>query len=197
MLYRIRVGCPWRDLPKEFGLWNSIFKKFNAGSDQGKWIKLFGALVEEADMEWLFMDGSYIRDHQHCTGASKESTEAIGKSRGGNTTKIHLSVDACGLPVGFEVTGGEVHDCTMAPVLLAKTPDVETVVADRGYDSQPVRDPILKQKGKPVIPRKRNSVVGNRDIDWCLYKYRHLVENAFARLKRFRGLATRYDKCKH
>ncbi|MDP8100762.1 transposase, partial [Phocoenobacter atlanticus] len=49
-------------------------------------------------------------------------------------------------------------------------------------------------KAKPVIPRKRNSKIGNHDMDWCLYKYRHLVENAFAYLKRYRAVATRYHK---
>ena len=48
----------------------------------------------------------------------------------------------------------------------------------------------------PVIPRKRNSIIGNATMDWCLYKYRHLVENLFARLKHFRAIATRYDKLK-
>ena len=114
----------------------------------------------------------------------------------GNTTKIHLSVDACGLPVTCEVTGGEVNDCTVAPALLAKTPDAETVIGDKGYDSQGIRDQVVEQGGKPVIPRRKISVVGNGDIDWHLYKYRHLVENAFARLKHFRGLATRYDQLK-
>ena len=46
----------------------------------------------------------------------------------------------------------------------------------------------------PVIPRRKNSKTGNDDIDWCLYKYRHLVENAFGRIKNFRAIATRYDK---
>ena len=56
---------------------------------------------------------------------------------------------------------------------------------------------IIRGKGTtPVIPRKRNSKKGNADMDWCLYKYRHLVENVFARLKHFRAIATRYDKLK-
>ncbi|MGI2026581.1 IS5 family transposase [Endozoicomonas acroporae] len=194
MLYRIRVGCPWRDLPDEFGSWNSIYKKSNTWSVQGKWVKLFEALIQEPDMEWLFVDGSYVRAHQHSVGAAKNDAEAIGKSRGGNTTKIHLSVDVCGLPVAFEITGGEVNDCTAAPALLAKTPEAETIIADKGYDSKPLHDQVVKQRGKPIIPRRKNSVVGNGDIDWHLYKYRHLVENAFARLKHFRGIATRYDK---
>lgn len=196
MLYRIRVGCPWRDLSSEFGSWNSIFKKFNAWSAQGKWLKIFQLAIQEPDMEWLFMDGSYVRAHQHSAGAASKDAEAIGKSRGGNTTKIHLSVDACGLPVAFEITGGETNDCTAAPVLLENTPDAETVIADKGYDSQTVREKIVSQGGRSVIPRRKNSVVGNEDIDWHLYKYRHLVENSFARLKHFRGVASRYDKLK-
>ena len=48
----------------------------------------------------------------------------------------------------------------------------------------------------PVIPRKNNSKIGNIDMDWCLYKYRHLVENLFARIKHFRAIATRFDKLK-
>ena len=107
----------------------------------------------------------YIRAHQHSAGAATDSSEANGKCRGGITTKIHLSVDACGFPVAFEITGGDVNDYTAAPELLAKTPEPETVVADKGYDSQAVRDQVVKQGGKPVIPRRKNSVVGNGDIN--------------------------------
>lgn len=63
-------------------------------------------------MEWAFLDGSYVRAHQHSAGAATQCAEAIGKSRGGNTTKIHLAVDAYGLPVEFIITGGEINDCT-------------------------------------------------------------------------------------
>jgi len=59
------------------------------------------------------------------------------------------------------------------------------VIADKGYDSEAIRNKIRELNSSPVIPRKQNSKVGNADIDWCLYKYRHLVENAFVRLKHF------------
>ncbi len=52
----------------------------------------------------------------------------------GNTTKIHLVVDSYGLPVEFEITGGEVNDCSIAPDLIAKLPDAKAIVADKGYD---------------------------------------------------------------
>jgi len=66
----------------------------------------------------------------------------------------------------------------------------------KGYDSEAIREQIAKKEAKAVIPRKFNSVIGNADRDWVFYRYRHLVENAFASLKRFRAPATRYDKLK-
>ncbi|CAM4482532.1 MAG: IS5 family transposase ISPa67 [Legionella sp.] len=191
ILYRMHVGCPWRDLPKTFGRWNSIFQKFNRWSLKGKLMYVFKALVQEPDLEWAFIDGSIVKAHQHSAGAASEENQAIGKSRGGNTTKIHMAVDAHGLPIDFEITGGEVHDCKVAPEFIEKLP-----VADKGYDSEEVRNAIRKKSSIPVIPRKSNSKIGNADMDWGLYKYRHLVENLFARIKHFRGLATRFDKLK-
>ncbi|SDH93086.1 Transposase DDE domain-containing protein [Nitrosomonas sp. Nm132] len=67
------------------------------------------------------------------------------KSRAGNATKIHLAVDGCGLPVEFEITGGDVNDCSVAPELIAKLPDVQAIVADKGYDSECIREQIIKK----------------------------------------------------
>jgi transposase len=107
-----------------------------------------------------------------------------------------MAVDACGLPIEFKITGGEVHDCKVAPEFIAQLPFADYTVADKGYDSEEVRR-VIREKGSiPVIPRKSNSTIGNDDMDWGLYKYRHLVENVFARLKHFRSIATRYDKLK-
>jgi transposase len=195
ILYRLRVGCPWRDVPSAFGKWASIYKRFNEWSRCNKVFNIFKALAQEPDTEWEFIDGSIVRAHQHSSGAMPEA-QAIGKSRGGNSTKIHLAVDAYGLPIEFELSGGEVHDCKMAPELIERLPDSEAIVADKGYDSDEIRCCIEDKGAKPVIPRRRNSTKGNADMDWCLYKYRHLVENAFARLKQFRAIATRYDKLK-
>jgi len=196
MLYRMRVGCPWRDLPSAFGCWNSVYKRFNAWSVAGKWLKVFNTLIEDPDFDWAFIDGTYVKAHQHSTGAASDQPEAIGKSRAGHTSKIHLAVDAHGLPVAFEITGGDVNDCTAAPELIAQLPSAEVIVADKGYDSERIREQIEAQGARPVIPRKRNSIKGNGDLDKGLYRYRHLVENAFARLKHYRAVAFRYDKLK-
>ena len=80
--------------------------------------------------------------------------------------------------------------------MIAKLPEAETIVADKGYDSERVRQQVEQQGAKAVIPRKRNSVKGNADLDRGLYRNRHLVENAFARLKHYRAVASRFDKLK-
>lgn len=196
IFYRLRTGVPWRDLPKTFGNWNAVYKRFNAWSGTEKLMAIFTALVVEPDLEWAFIDGSLVKAHQHSSGAAHGQETAIGKSVAGNTTKIHMAVDACGLPIHFRVTGGEVHDCKEAPTLVAELPNADYIIADRGYDSEALRVQIQDKGAIPMIPRKKNSTVGNGDMDGCLYKYRHLVENVFARLKHFRAIATRYDKLK-
>ena len=108
--------------------------------------------------------------------------------------KIHLAVDSGGLPVYYELSCGNTHDIVHAESLVANCPTSNMVVADKGYDSEKLRAFVRDNNATPVIPRKGNSLVGNEDIDWCMYKYRHLVENAFGRIKQYRGIATRYEK---
>jgi transposase len=196
ILYKLRVGCPWRDVPEFFGNWNALFKRFNEWSSQGKLLKIFLSLSKDPDHEWTFIDGSIVKAHQHSAGAIHGSETAIGKSVAGNSTKIHLAVDAMGLPIHFIITGGEVHDSKEAQNLIDKIPQLEILIADKGYDNEALRTSVQVQGADSHIPRKRNSKIGNEKMDWCLYKYRHLVENAFARLKHFRSIATRYEKLK-
>lgn len=89
MLYRMRVGCPWRDLPAEFGCWNSIYQQFNRWSSKAKLMSIFRTLVRDPELEWQFIDASIVRAHQHSSGAMGNENQAIGKSVGGHTTKIH------------------------------------------------------------------------------------------------------------
>ncbi len=195
ILYRMRTGCPWRDLPEEFGKWNTLFKRFNAWSKKGIFDLLFKLLSDNTDTEWLFIDGSIVRAHQHSSGAAASTEdEAIGKSRGGRSTKIHLAVESYGLPVHFELSGGQTHDIVHAESLVTDSPASDFVIADTGYDSSAFRDFIEKQGSTAVIPYRRNSRKPDKNIDDVLYRYRHLVENAFAQIKHFRAIATRYDK---
>lgn len=194
ILYRMRTGIQWRDLPTEFGDWNTVFRRFNLWSKKGVMNEILTFLSKLADTQWLFIDGSIVKAHQDAACIADAQEQAIGKSRGGNSTKVHLAVDSGGLPVHFELSGGQAYDVSYGESLVSSSPKSEVVVADKGYDSQALREIIKSQKAQHVIPRKGNSKQGNDDIDWCLYRYRHLVENAFMRIKKYRAIATRYDK---
>lgn len=109
------------------------------------------------------------------------------------STKIHAVVDALGNPLSFHLTPGQACDLDGADQLL---PNIvaDTVLADKGYDADERVVERLQAQGKTaVIPPKRNRTTP-RDYDRDLYKARHLIENFFAKLKQYRGIATRYDK---
>ena len=84
--------------------------------------QLFKALSQDTDLEWVFLDASIVRAHPHAHGAATPGDEAIGTSRGGNTTKIYLAVDSYGLPVHFELSAGQIYDISRAESLLDGAP---------------------------------------------------------------------------
>ena len=86
------------------------------------------------------------------------------------------------------------NDIVHAQSPIITSPQADIVCADKGYDSESFRAYVEESGADAKIPRKRNNKLGNADMDWCLYRYRHLVENAFLRIKRYRAIATRYDK---
>ena len=104
-----------------------------------------------------------------------------------------MAADAHGNPLYFEITGGEVHDSKAAKTIIEQI-EGETLIADKDYDSDKIREQARSKKMIPIIPRKSNSKKPNPEFDKHLYKSRLLVENLFARLKHFRGIATRFEK---
>ena len=119
--------------------------------------------------------------------------QAIGRSRGGRTTKLHALVDGQGRAVALTITPGQLGDAPAAIGLLSQRPPSRTLAADAAYDSNALRHFLLERGTTPVIPnnptRKRHHA-----FDRGAYKQRNVIERAFCRLKDFRRVATRYDK---
>ena len=125
-------------------------------------------------------------------GGRSRRQSGHGEDKRGLNTKIHLAVDAHGMPVRAIVTEGTRADCKEA-IHLIEGITADALLADRGYDTDEILAYALHSGMEAVIPPKRNRVQ-QRDYDRYLYRMRHLVENAFLALKRWRGIATRYAK---
>ena len=125
-------------------------------------------------------------------GGSKGRQSGYIQDKKGLSTKIHLAVDAHGMPVRILVTEGTRADCKET-VHLIEGISAEILLADRGYDTNDILAYAVSAGMEPVIPPKKNRKE-QRDYDKYLYKLRHLVENCFLILKHWRGFATRYAK---
>ena len=141
-------------------------------------------------------DGRQLRRQGASLGGWRkrgERGQAIGRSRGGRTTKIHALVDGEGRPQAFLLTGGQVADIKGAASLLAATGPADHLLGDKAYDAGHLRQ-FLRSRGTiPVIPNKINRKA-DFPFDAELYRKRNIIERTFCRLKDFRAIATRYDK---
>ena len=118
--------------------------------------------------------------------------QAIGRWRGGLTTKVHMVVDALGLPVDFEITEGQRHDSQPASALIERC-QPRCLLGDKAYDSDAIRAQLNELGSAAVIPYKTNRSAP-QPWDSELYKARSEIECTFSLLKQARRFATRYEK---
>jgi transposase len=121
-----------------------------------------------------------------------QENQALGRSRGGFSTKIHITVDGLGNPLRLRLTAGQTHESTQAQALLEGLLG-QHVIADRGYAGQPLVDWIVEQGAVAVIPPHQRAKQ-RRDYDTWLYRERHLIECFVNKLKHFRRVFSRFDK---
>jgi transposase len=113
VLYRFRTGCLWRDLPERFGSWKTVHRRFNRWAKSGVFARIFKLSASDHDNEYMIIDATIVRAYQRSAGARKKNgAQAIGKSRGGLTSKIHTLIDALGNPFSLMLTPGQDHDLT-------------------------------------------------------------------------------------
>ena len=117
----------------------------------------------------------------------------MGRSRGGLTTKVHALLDAAGRLIELKITPGQAHDGRSADDMLASVGLRCTLLADRAYDSNRLRDE-LAARGATANVKPMKGRLDQLPFDRELYKQRNVVERFFNKLKHFRAIATRYDK---
>ncbi|WP_219988626.1 IS5 family transposase [Leucothrix pacifica] len=149
---------------------------------------------QQADLQDVSIDGTINRAHACAAGYEKDSAfrEALGRSKGGLSCKVHAICDAHGLPINFILTGGQAAECTQAISLLTNV-GAKAVLADKAYDTNELRDWLKEHEVKAVIPPKSN----RKDeilCDFWHYKERHTIECLFGKLKYYRRISTRYEK---
>jgi transposase len=205
IVFVLRTGIPWPDLPSEFGKFKTVYNRFRRWVKSGLWLKiiesLMGRLLKEGaiDFELWCVDGTVIRAHRVASGARKgeltsdENAEkhALGRSRGGYSTKLHFLTDARGIPLGVTATPGLMQACLVNTFRKEKRPDA--LAGDKGYSSKSIRDYISKLEINDVIPTRSNETP-NDDFDKSLYRHRNIVERLIGWLKENRRIATRFDK---
>ncbi len=121
--------------------------------------------------------------------------QALGRSRGGFSTKLHVLVDGLGNPLRIRLTAGQCHDSPHAAALLDGL-TFERVIADRGYAGQPVINVVLARGAEVVIPPHQRAN-HQRDYDRWWERERHVVEGFFSKIKHFRRVFSRFDKLAH
>ena len=193
MLYVLRTGVPWRDLPMHFGPWGSVYTRFRRWCAVGLFGQMLAFLARRAQGELRHLDCSHIKLHQHGTNPRGGQTpQAIGRTKGGINTKLAAIVDTHGRAVALGLAAGQRHDLYAVEPLLRHLRG-HRAVADKGFDADTFRTKLSRQRTRICIPPKRSRrrpVAFHRGY----YRSRHRVENFFGRIKRHRRISTRYEK---
>jgi transposase len=195
ILHVLKTGCRWRDVPPAYGPPDDYLQSL-----QSLVTAPYAAAHVRENGGRLSRSRRAFHRQQPCQGAplggcfkKGEFAEAIGRSRGGRTSKIPALADDRGSPVAVALTPGNVANITMAAPLLGAIARPKRLLADKAYDADCLRKWLKQRKVKAVIP----STAARRTpypLDSRAYKRRNLIERMFCKLKNWQRLATRDDR---
>ena len=201
ILYVAEQGCKWRGLPRRFGNWHTIYTRMNRWSKNGVLDRVFEHLQRAQFDPHQVGGGVAGQHHRHGPsrrhgGSKKNGPQAIGKSRGGWTTKIHLVAADARTALTFALSPGQAHDGPEGRKLLTSLgpQDAElALVMDRAYQGDETRQLALDLGFTPVVPPIKTRT-DPWEYDREMYKRRNEVERLFRRLKGYRRIFSRFEK---
>lgn len=211
ILWVLNVGGSWRDVPEQYGNWSTVYSRFRRWCRDGIWDRIIKSLLKKLDCQgsidrnlWC-VDGTIVRAHRAAAGAvasarKNADNQALGRSQGGNGTKLHIMTDSRGIPLAITATPGQSHEAKEFPNMMKhvvlsirqhkKRP--KQLAGDKGYSSNKIRTWLLDMRIKPIIPNKSNEA--KHPFNRRMYRKRNIVERFIGWLKDHRRIATRYDK---
>lgn len=199
VIWLVKGGHSWKEIPEKYGNFDTIRKRFARWSIDGVFRKVFKSLAEKAKKSTpVMIDSTTVKAHRTASSMCSDGLDReIGRSAGGLTTKIHLIANLDKIPLDFSLSAGQVHDAKEGEKLIKKNLfRIKTLLADKAYDTDRIREDLHNQDRLACIPPK-----SNRKRPACydreLYKKRSIIENMFARLKDWKGIAMRYCRCAH
>lgn len=207
----LTTGAAWRDVPEEFGKWSTVYGRFRRWKNEGLWDRIHRRLLGRFDhggridrLLWC-VDGSVVRAHRVAAGALQRfgggELQALGRSRGGFSTKLHVVTDANGILLSVTLTPGQSSEApefahVMQAVAVrsrARTRRPSAVAGDKAYSTRAIRGWLSARSITAVIPKRSNELY-ECDFSAVNYRRRNIVERTIGRLKEYRRVATRFDK---
>ncbi|MDM8006811.1 MAG: IS5 family transposase [Phycisphaerae bacterium] len=208
----LHSGAQWRELPERYGPWKTVYNRFNLWRRQGLFDQILRRLQVRLDkdgrIDWDLwcVDGSSIRASRSAAGGGKKGEEepadhALGCSRGGWGSKLHLVTDGQGVPLAAVLTAGQVHETqglepVMNAVRIGRRRRPGRLAGDKGYSSRTIRTWLKRHRVHPVIPLREDQKPGQSDpgFDRQAYRRRNVIERCVGWLKENRRLGTRFEK---
>jgi transposase len=162
MIYILRTGVPWRDLPWIFGSWNSVYTRWRRWCQCGLWGKVLLVLALKAKGVLRFLDASHVKVHQDASNpAGGQQNQAMGRTKGGLNTKVSAWVDGFGRAVWLTLAAGQRADVKVAQESWPKL-NGHITVADKGYDSDEFRRKLRRRGSAVCIPPRSYRRIGTR-----------------------------------